>query len=126
MARNIRTETVMKQYARENRLGARLRELREARGLSLRDVASLVGGSYNTIYRLEHNEMGMPEQWMLTALARVLGTTEIDLLTAAGYCEPDPLTGDLDPKILAGLRRLPPTARQHLLRMTEALEPVLV
>lgn len=60
----------------------RIRELREARGLSAADLADLVGTSQPQITRLERGERRLTADWM-TRLARALNCTPADLMAAA-------------------------------------------
>src|SRR6266540_4243646 len=63
-------------------LGARLRAVREHRGLSLRAVATRIGVSPATMSQLEHGRTGLSVT-RLAEIARVLGVPPNDLLDAA-------------------------------------------
>ena len=45
-------------------LGPAVRESREALGLSLTDMAAMIGISYNSLYRLECNQRAFDTAWM--------------------------------------------------------------
>lgn len=75
-------------------LGARIRELREQRGLTQDELASLIGKDQNYVSQLERGAIQMPRLPMIDRIARVLGTTRYDLLRAAGWIEEDAPTPD--------------------------------
>lgn len=56
----------------QNGLGALLRRLREARGLSSRELGQLADVDHTYIYRLETGEKQSPSDEILTRLLRVL------------------------------------------------------
>jgi transcriptional regulator with XRE-family HTH domain len=94
------------------RLGTAMREYRVARGLTLKDVADVVGISESGLSRWEHgrNRPGAPE---LRRLAIALGVRPENWLLLAGYIDaegqwldedappPDPLTS-IRAALLAG------------------------
>jgi XRE family transcriptional regulator, master regulator for biofilm formation len=55
------------------RLGKRLQELRERRGLSITEVAERAGTSYQNIWRIERGAQLDPSIALMRAIARALG-----------------------------------------------------
>lgn len=74
----------------ENRLGARLRELRQDRGRSLREVASRAGVNHGYLSQLERGEVAEPTPSMLHKLAAGYGEPFVVLMRWAGYVEDAP------------------------------------
>jgi transcriptional regulator with XRE-family HTH domain len=73
-------------------LGLLLQKLREARGLSLRDLALLAGIDHAYIYRLETGDKEAPSEEVLSKLIRALkpGKREADMLRyVAGHTDTD-------------------------------------
>jgi transcriptional regulator with XRE-family HTH domain len=73
-------------------LGILLQKLREARGLSLRDLALLAGIDHAYIYRLETGDKEAPSEEVLSKLIRALkpGKREADMLRyVAGHTDTD-------------------------------------
>jgi hypothetical protein len=73
-------------------LGFLLQKLREARGLSLRDLALLAGIDHAYIYRLETGDKEAPSEEVLSKLIRALkpGKREADMLRyIAGHTDTD-------------------------------------
>jgi transcriptional regulator with XRE-family HTH domain len=62
------------------KLGRRLRELREEKGLSIAALGSLTALDYNDINSMEAGELDIPLTTIFV-LARALGTTPAQLLT---------------------------------------------
>jgi transcriptional regulator with XRE-family HTH domain len=62
------------------KLGRRLRELREEKGLSIAEFASLTALEHNDINNMEAGKLDIPLT-MIVALARALGTSPAQLLT---------------------------------------------
>ena len=60
--------------------GIRLRELREAKGLTLQQVADTVGCSKAYVWELEMREGQRPTAERLNAIGKLLGVTVEDLL----------------------------------------------
>lgn len=60
--------------------GARLRQFREAKGLTLQQVADAVGCTKAYIWELEKREGQRPTAERLNAIAKTLGVTLSDLL----------------------------------------------
>jgi transcriptional regulator with XRE-family HTH domain len=59
--------------------GEKLRDLRNEKLLTMKELANLSGVSFNTLYRLEHNLTGA-RQSSIKKLARVLGVAPQELL----------------------------------------------
>ena len=78
-------------------LGARVRVLREARGLSLRELARRAEVQVSDISRLERGLTGQPRLSLGMALARALGLTLSQLLgeDEAGGTLPAPSVAEL-------------------------------
>ena len=57
----------------------RIKELREARGISARELSELSGVSYTTIYFLENNLKDVALSKTLLAIAKALGVTISEL-----------------------------------------------
>ena len=70
-------------------LGRVLRDLREAKGLSLRDLADIADVGFDTIGRLERAETPNPGIGTLIALARALRVPPENLLKAYQGIDPD-------------------------------------
>lgn len=73
--------------------GRYLRQTRQARGLSIRQLGAESGVSFAFIARLESGEYEKPGHEYLTKLARALDVPEQDLLALAGYTFPEGLPG---------------------------------
>lgn len=69
----------------QHSLGGRLRQLREARGLSLRDLEDETGLSNGYLSLLENNKIKQPKPPVLHKLAEALGVPYIELMGLAGY-----------------------------------------
>ena len=76
----------------QNPFGKRLREFREAKGLTLQQVADDVGCTKAYIWELEMREGQKPTAERLNAIAKTLGVTIQDLLgePVANMPEPSP------------------------------------
>lgn len=70
-------------------VGTRLRQIRQARGKSLRVVAGLAGISYSHLSRLESGERSLDRRSVIAALADVLQVSPMDILGT-----PIPTNGD--------------------------------
>ncbi|MDP2308838.1 MAG: helix-turn-helix transcriptional regulator [Pseudomonadota bacterium] len=94
-------------------IGARMRALRRARGLSQEAVAERAGLQPETISRAEtgHRAPSLPT---LAAIALGLGCSVGDIVGGPGI-EPLPALTDEEQRLLNGWRRLRPRAREHLL-----------
>src|SRR4051794_30534314 len=67
------------------RLGHKLAEARQEKGLSARELAETVGVHHTTITMLERAQIEQPRPDKLTRVARALDLDPTDLLTLAGY-----------------------------------------
>src|SRR3546814_19134490 len=67
------------------RLGARVRELRVARGWSMQDLGDVTGCTRSYISQIEQGKITLPTRITLLRLAEALNTSPEDLLWAAGY-----------------------------------------
>lgn len=65
--------------------GKQLRELRESRGLSLRQIGYVAGVSSSYLSQVETGERSVPTPKVLKKLAPVLGVTYDRLMAMAGY-----------------------------------------
>jgi transcriptional regulator with XRE-family HTH domain len=54
-------------------LGPRIRRAREARGLTIQELASRAGTSYQSIWRIEHGIQKDPSIALVRGIARALG-----------------------------------------------------
>ena len=69
-------------------LGAKLRKVRELKGLSLAAVAKPAGMSPTALQKLERGEVDAPSPHRLHSLAKVLNISYTDLMELAGYIVP--------------------------------------
>jgi transcriptional regulator with XRE-family HTH domain len=68
----------------------KLRQIREAKGLSLRDLEWLSGIRHNTIWRIENGKTSKAHRGTVIKLASALGVDPTDLLLEGGlYVEID-------------------------------------
>jgi len=67
------------------KLGALLRKQREARELSVRDLATRAGVSFSTIARIEQGLFDRPRPEKLAAVADALGLSQSEIMRLAGY-----------------------------------------
>lgn len=70
-------------------IGKRIKELRKAKGITQKELATLTGFSFSLISKLESGEKENPEYKTIKRIADTLGTTLKDLLT-----EPTGTLGD--------------------------------
>lgn len=70
------------------RLGALLRQKREARGLSTRALGKLTSIDAVTVQRLEAGAFGVPAPDKLARIAETLGLSLADVYAHAGYAVP--------------------------------------
>jgi transcriptional regulator with XRE-family HTH domain len=114
------------QTKKRNALGARIRELREARGLSLDAVAALVGVSSSHLSRMER-DLTAPSFTLIGRIAEALGVgvVELDAFDRVHADERACLVAALIAREMdvetAGeiVRAIAPTARQALLAAME-------
>jgi len=69
--------------------GAHLRELRKARGLTLRELAQLVGVDFSYLSKIESGAVPPPSEKVISRIAVALKTTENELINLAGRIPPD-------------------------------------
>jgi PAS domain S-box-containing protein len=88
--------------------GQRVRELRQAKGLTQRDLAKKAGISYAYVSKLETNSMSPPRHKIITALASVLGVSdkETDELFGLARKIPHELMGKVDAQTIRMLRSM--------------------
>lgn len=72
-------------HRRKKRFGQRVRALREAKNWTQEDLANNSGLSRSYVSRLELGDIALPRNDKLGHLAFALGTSNEDLLEAAGY-----------------------------------------
>ena len=94
----------------------RIREVRESKGLTLREVGNRAGFSEQVVQRYETGENKI-RVWQLERIARALGVPAYALMND---CE----TGlhDATRTLLAIFRRLSPSAQRRAVRLLAALE----
>jgi transcriptional regulator with XRE-family HTH domain len=102
-----------------NGLGARLRQYRLKKGLSLQELADAAKSSKAHIYELETNRTKNPSLGLLTELSRVLGVPIKDLVGESSF------VADGEPQELAPLfrelRGLNPDALKLVRALTDEL-----
>ena len=98
--------------------GQRVRELRQAKGLTQRDLAKKAGISYAYVSKLETGSMSPPRHRVIQSLAKMLGATdkETDELFGLAGKIPHDLLGKVDIEIIRTLRSLgnAPGSAKHL------------
>jgi transcriptional regulator with XRE-family HTH domain len=95
----------------------RIREVREALGLSPKDVAKQLGRGENWLTRLETGDRDL-KVYDLERIAKVLGVSACSLLTSV-----DPVTQAQEREILEIFRQVRPSERDYLLRTSRGLLP---
>ncbi len=88
--------------------GQRVRELRQARGLTQRELARKAGISYAYVSKLETGSMTPPRHKVIQSLARTLGATDVEtdeLFGMAGKL-PQELMGRVDARTIGVLRSM--------------------
>lgn len=96
--------------------GIRLREFREAKGLTLQQVADAVGCTKAYVWELEMREGQKPTADRLNAIAKTLGVTIQDLLG-----EPNPQMESATPKDVAFFRAYSEMSDDDKRRYQEAM-----
>jgi transcriptional regulator with XRE-family HTH domain len=71
----------------DNELGARLRELRQEKGLGLREVANIANVNHGYLSQLERGDVSQPAPQILQKLAKGYGVPFPVLMDWAGYIE---------------------------------------
>jgi transcriptional regulator with XRE-family HTH domain len=105
--------------ARKPKLGDRLRQLRQERGLSLRDIERDFGINSGYLSQLERNEVANPTPSVLQKIARAYGEPIDVLMEWAGYIERDP--GGLSPNRQRALKYIPEDISDEELRALKAV-----
>lgn len=80
------TVLASKQDQHMSRFGQRVRQLRQAREMSLRDLASLVGVGFTYVSKVENGRLDFgdfPSESLIQRLAEALGADEDELLLLA-------------------------------------------
>ena len=97
-------------------MGTKIRELREARGMSLEDVAKLCGTSRQAIYKYENEIVTNIPYDRIILLAKALGTTPSELFDwkEDKKSSPDELGLTEGEKALIKLLRRVPAAEQPI------------
>jgi transcriptional regulator with XRE-family HTH domain len=103
------------------RLGAVIREHRQAAGLSLRDLDELTGVDNSLIARMEQGAILTPAPDKLSRIAEALHIPLADLYAIAGYDAPNELPA-LRPYLRTKYRRLPSSAADELEAYIDHLE----
>ena len=92
----------------------RIRELREALGLSLSELARRVGTSPQQLYRLEHGERRLAENWM-RRIAAGLGVRPGDLLVEAREVAGELVQSKAELSLLRFWRAMPTEQKRWLI-----------
>jgi transcriptional regulator with XRE-family HTH domain len=111
----------MTQQSPPSVLGARLRAVRELRGLSLRGVSEPAGISAAYLQKLERGVVESPSPHALHGLAEVLDTSYSDLMALAGYVVPEPTGEPRVPTLIAGEQSSEPLDDDEARQLTEYL-----
>ena len=75
-----------------NQLGARLREHREATGLSVRKAAEMLGLSIGYLSQLETGKITWPNADVRRRIASWLGVSHLEVILLTGELTPDEIT----------------------------------
>ena len=78
-----------------NKLGERLKQRREEKGLTLLKLGELTGAHQSYLGRIERGQR-VPSAAILRRLAEPLGFTEVELLKMAGYLDRDEADEQVD------------------------------
>lgn len=110
----------MQSLIMNRKLGRFLKEAREAKGLSQRQLAKSVGIAFSSISRMEKGEFGSPDPAKLQRIAAVLDIDLEDIYAMAGYLVPKGLP-EFGPYLRAKYE-LPETAVKELHKYFETLQ----
>ena len=80
------------------RLGQRIQQLREQRGLSVQELADRAGTTYQSVWRIERGDQKDPSVALIRAIARTLGVGVDHLIDMFGEGEN---AGHLEPTAVA-------------------------
>ena len=72
---------------KENELGNIIKEARDKRGLTQRELGEYINFNYSEICRIENGKRKKPNNLILQAIANELDLSAIDLLKLAGYSD---------------------------------------
>ncbi len=97
-------------------LAEHLRQVREAKGWSLREAAQKCHVSNGYISLLENAKIGNPSASVLAKLATGYGVSLESLLVAAGVHAPSVREVAVEPRLLSAVKRLSPTDLAELTR----------
>lgn len=100
-----------------SRLGAKIRDLRKQKGLTLDQLASAAGLSKSYLWELENRESQRPSAEKLTSLADALS------VQVTYFLEEDarpPQERHLDEAFFRGYQRLDPEAKEQLRKILKA------
>ena len=108
----------------ENNMSRRIKELRTARGMTLEQVASIVGVGKSTVRKWETGMIANMKRDKIAALAQALGTTPAELMgwkESEKKSSPDKLALTEGEKMLLDLfNRVPEDKQQLVLQMIRA------
>ena len=107
----------------ENNMSKRIKELRLARGMTLEQVASIVGVGKSTVRKWETGMIANMKRDKIAALAQALGTTPADLMgwEELNKSSPDKLELTEGEKLLLDLfNRVPEDKQELVLQMIRA------
>src|SRR5438105_5950793 len=104
--------------------GERLRQLRLARGITLRQCAARIGVSPTYLSRVETGDLAPPTEGKIRAIAAVLAADEAELLAHAERVPSDALVAfQAHPKLMATfLRSAPALTAVEFARLTNQAE----
>lgn len=103
---------------RREQLGRFLRESREAKALSLREVEKQTGVSNAYVSQLEGGKVAQPSPTILHKLCRLYETSYTEAFTLAGYPTPD---GEVERSNNAAARRLGRITEQEADQLSDYL-----
>lgn len=94
----------------------RIKELREAAGLTLVQLAQRVGTADSTISRLGHGERKLTVEWM-QRISEALGVSPTDLIASMGQ----EAQADIEPAVIEGLGKAALAAAKHGVRFYKVI-----
>lgn len=114
------------------RLGDKIRQLREASGLTQGHLAECASVSQGYLSQLENGDVKNPSAAVLLRVAQAMNVDPDELFEAAGYPTVRTLRqvyegyqSSVDPDLLRYLARLPRDRQRRLLLLLEGMESVL-
>lgn len=106
-------------------IGSYIKNLRETKDISQRQLAHLSGISNTEINRIENGERKNPSPNTLKKLAPHLGVSGEDLMEKAGYLNNNNEKNNNKARLLFGrINKLPPESQKKLERELEWLEDI--